>query len=116
VEKKRKDVKNSLFHPSSSVNIVATLWASIPGRGDEVIFCLRNSVQTGSGAHLDSLMGTESSFPGVKRPGRKDDHSPLSSGEVNAWSFTSTPSWCLVKHRYNFTFTFRIIKKRDVRL
>jgi len=29
--------------------------------------------------------------PGVKRPGREDDHSPPSSAEVNAWSYTSTP-------------------------
>jgi hypothetical protein len=30
--------------------------------------------------------------PGVKRPGRKADHSPRSSVEVkNAWSYTSTP-------------------------
>jgi hypothetical protein len=29
---------------------------------------------------------------GVKRPGRKADHSPPSSAEVkNAWSYTSTP-------------------------
>jgi len=29
---------------------------------------------------------------GVKRPGRKADHSPLSSAEVkNEWNYTSTP-------------------------
>jgi hypothetical protein len=43
---------------------------------------------------------------------REVDHSPPSSAEVkNAWSYTSTPqnvfmAWCLVKHRYNFNFTF----------
>jgi hypothetical protein len=48
----------------------------------------------------------------VRRPGREADHSPPSSAEVkNAWSYTSTPqyvfmTWCLVKHRDNFTFTF----------
>jgi hypothetical protein len=48
----------------------------------------------------------------VKRPGREADTSPPSSAEVkNAWSYTSTPlyvfvTWCLVKHRGNFTFTF----------
>jgi len=37
-------------------------------------------------------------------------HAPASSDEVkNAWSYTSIPqyvftSWCLVKHRDNFTF------------
>jgi hypothetical protein len=49
-------------------------------------------------------------FPGIKRPGREADHSPPSNAEVkNAWSYTSTPqyvfmTWCLVKHRDNFTF------------
>jgi hypothetical protein len=51
---------------------------------------------------------------GVKRPGREADHSPPSSAEVkNAWSYTSIPhyvfmSWCLVKHRDNFTFTLSL--------
>jgi hypothetical protein len=37
---------------------------------------------------------------GVKRPRREADHSPPSSAEVkNAFM-----SWCLVKHRDNFTF------------
>jgi hypothetical protein len=48
--------------------------------------------------------------PWVKRPGRDADHSPPSSAEVNAWSYTSTPqyafmAWCLVKHRDNFMHT-----------
>jgi hypothetical protein len=40
---------------------------------------------------------------GVKWPGRKADHSPPSSAEVNnAWSYTSTPqyifmAWCSLK-------------------
>jgi hypothetical protein len=44
---------------------------------------------------------------GLKRPGHKTDHAPLSSNEVkNAWSYTSIPQyvfmeWCLVKHRDN---------------
>jgi hypothetical protein len=38
-------------------------------------------------------MGSGDSFPGVERPGREADHSPLPSTEVkNAWSYTSTPS------------------------
>jgi hypothetical protein len=34
-------------------------------------------------------------FPGVKRPGREDDHSPPTSAEVKkTWVYTSTPtSW-----------------------
>jgi hypothetical protein len=55
-------------------------------------------------------MGTGSSSPVVKRPGREADHSPPLSDEVkNAWSYTSTPkyvfmAWCFVKPRGNFTF------------
>jgi hypothetical protein len=51
---------------------------------------------------------------GVKRPGREADNSPPFSAEVkNAWSYTSTPqyvfmTWCLVKHRDNFIFTFTL--------
>jgi hypothetical protein len=43
---------------------------------------------------------------------READYSPASSTEVkNAWHYTSTPqcvfiTWCLVKHKDNFTFTF----------
>jgi hypothetical protein len=51
---------------------------------------------------------------GVKRPGRKADHSPPYSTEVeNAWSYTSTTSIChrgrgaQLKHRDNFTFYSR---------
>jgi len=34
----------------------------------------------------------DSSSPGVKRPGRKADHSPPSSvGVTKAWRYTSTP-------------------------
>jgi hypothetical protein len=49
---------------------------------------------------------------GVKRPGRKADHSLPSTAEVkNAWSYTSIPqytfmAWCLVKHRDNFTLRY----------
>jgi hypothetical protein len=55
-------------------------------------FSLHHRVQNGSGAHPASYpMGTGGSFPGVKRPGRRADHSPPSSAEVkNAWSYTST--------------------------
>jgi hypothetical protein len=39
--------------------------------------------------------------------GREAYHSPPPSTEVkNAWSYTSTPPYVFVKHRYNFTFTF----------
>ena len=36
--------------------------------------------------------GYRNNFPGVKRPGCEDDHSPPSGDEVkNEWSYTSTP-------------------------
>jgi len=50
--------------------------------------------------------------PGLKQLGRKTDHSPPSSAEVqNEWNYTYTPpyvcmAWWFVKHRDNFTFTF----------
>jgi hypothetical protein len=46
-----------------------------------------------TGTHPASYpVGTGGSFPGVKRSGRKADHSSPSSAEVKyAWSSTSTP-------------------------
>jgi hypothetical protein len=42
------------------------------------------------------LKRIRSFFPGVKRPGREADHSPLRSAELEkAWIYTSTPSICL---------------------
>jgi hypothetical protein len=61
-------------------------------------FSLHHRVQTGSGAHPASYpLDTAGSFPGGKA--------------ASAWSYTSTPqyvlmTWCLVKHRDNFTSTF----------
>ena len=40
------------------------------------------SSQTGPGAHPASYTMGTGSFPGVKRPGRDDDHPPTSSTEV----------------------------------
>jgi hypothetical protein len=46
-------------------------------------FSLHHSVQNGSGAHQTSYpMGTRGSFPDVKLPGRKADHSLPSNTEV----------------------------------
>jgi hypothetical protein len=46
-------------------------------------FSQLHSVQTGSGGHpISYLMGTGGSFPGINRPGRETDHSPLSSAKV----------------------------------
>jgi len=60
--------------------------------------------------------------PAVRQPGRGADHSPPSSAEVkNLRSFISTlphilMEWCLVKHRANFTFTFRNRISSDISL
>jgi hypothetical protein len=59
---------------------------------------LLHVVQIGSGVHPTSYtMGTGSSFPGVKRPGREADHSPPTSAEVNKmWIYTSTPPYAFM--------------------
>jgi hypothetical protein len=42
-------------------------------------------------------MGTGSSFPGVKRPGREVHHSPPTSVEVKKmWIYTSTPPYAFM--------------------
>jgi hypothetical protein len=55
-------------------------------------------VQTGSGVHPTSYtMGTGSSFPRVKRPGREADHSPpTSAGVKKMWIYTSTPPYAFM--------------------
>jgi hypothetical protein len=55
-------------------------------------FPLRYRVQTGSGDHPASLMGTRGFIPRGKRPGTETHHSSASSAEdKNAWSYTSNP-------------------------
>jgi hypothetical protein len=78
--------------------------ASIPSRDRE--FCVRHCIQSGSGAHPAScLVGTGGFFPGLKRPGREDDHSPPSSVEVTSvWRCTFTNPYvfmtcCLIKYQ-----------------
>jgi hypothetical protein len=57
------------------------------------IFSLHQHIQTGSGVHPASYsMGTEGSFPGVKRVVCEADHSSPSSAEIkDTQSHTSTP-------------------------
>jgi hypothetical protein len=54
--------------------------------------------QTGSGAHPTSYtVGTGTSFPGVKRPGREADHLPPTSAEVKKmWIYTSTSPYAFM--------------------
>jgi hypothetical protein len=79
------------------------------------IFLFTTAFRTGLGSTQPPIQWVPGALSlGVKRPGREADHSPPSIVEVkNAWSYTTTPQyvfmeWCLVKHRDNFTFTFRI--------
>jgi hypothetical protein len=42
-------------------------------------------------------MGTDGSFPGVKRQGLEADHSPPTSAEVKKmWIYTSTPLYAFM--------------------
>jgi hypothetical protein len=76
-------------------------------------FSLYHRVQNGSGTCLAPYpMGTGGSFPGVKRPRREADYSPISSAEVKEWlelylHSSNTPSWRgtqLKKAQDNFAF------------
>jgi hypothetical protein len=65
----------------------------------------------------DGYQGAPS--PGVKQLGCEADHSPPSTAEI-VWSYTSTPClrcvdtsfmmWYFIKHRGNFTFTYRNVR------
>jgi hypothetical protein len=71
-----------LYQPS--IGRAVALWFNVFDWWD--IFSLRHLFQTGSGAHPASYpVGTRGCCPGVKRPGRKADHSPPSSAEVKEW-------------------------------
>jgi hypothetical protein len=56
------------------------------------------AVQTGSVAHPGSYpMDTGDFFPGVKRPGRGDDHSSPTSAEVKKMRiYTATPPYAFM--------------------
>jgi len=53
-------------------------------------FFLLQNAQTGPGSHPATW---------EKWPGRKADHSPTSSAEVNEWSYTSTPTYAFILFR-----------------
>jgi hypothetical protein len=72
-------------------------WDSIPGRVKK--FSLLHGDQTGYGAHPASYpIGTR-----VKRPGCDADQSPLSSAEVEWWSYTSTPNTSSWRGAYSWS-------------
>jgi hypothetical protein len=69
----------------------------------------RHCIQSGSGAHPVSYpMGTRGSFPGVKRPGHKADHSPPSSADAKECVelYLHSPNTC----SWHFTFYNNISK------
>jgi hypothetical protein len=75
---------------------VTRLRAGRPGfdsRKEQGLFSLTYRTHTGSGAQpAFYTLGTGVLSLGIKRPGRKSDHSPPPTGEIkNAWSYTSTP-------------------------
>jgi hypothetical protein len=96
--------ENNYVSQHSSVSTVTRLWAGRPVQG---IFLF-------SAASRPALKSTPPPIHWVtviKRPGRETDHSPPSSSKLNAWSYTSSPSffmtWCLVKYRDKFTLMNR---------
>jgi hypothetical protein len=84
--------------------------------GSANLFCLwyLKSRGNGSRAHpVTYLMGTGSSFPGVKWPMREADHLPSTNAEAKetwSYSYTFKTSASVVKHKDNFFFTFGIWK------
>jgi hypothetical protein len=101
---------------SRDSSVGAALGYGLDDRGSRVRFpagdgnfSLHHRVQNGSGPHpASSPVGTRGSFPGVKAAG--------------AWSWPLPQyvfmTWCLVKYRDNFTFTFLLftLERRDLRL
>jgi hypothetical protein len=90
----------------SSVSMVTTLRAGRPGfdfRQEFRIFLLSTASRPALGPTQPRTQWIPGGLaPGVKRPGREADHSPLSSAEVkNAWRYTSTSPYvfvtCLIK-------------------
>jgi hypothetical protein len=61
------------------------------------------------GPPASRLMCTGGTLPGVKRQGRKADHSPSTSAEFKkTWMYTSAPqyafmAWCLARHKDSVT-------------
>jgi hypothetical protein len=95
---------------SSDSSVGIALGYGLDDRGSRVRFparagnfSLHHRVQNCFGAHPTYPMGTRVSFPGVKRSGREDDHSPPSSAEVKVrGGIPPLPqhafmAWCLVK-------------------
>jgi hypothetical protein len=85
-------------------------------QGMEIFSSYRN-VQTGYGAHTASHLWVQAVLsPGKRLLGRKVNHSPLSSAEIqNKWRYTSiTPTCVDGVDRENLTFSL-ISRKEDIK-
>jgi len=98
-----KTMPYSKIYKSVILNINPLLYCRTYLSGVRIVvgagnFSLHHLVQTDSGSHPTSYpVGKKGSSPG-------GNHSPPSSAEVNAWSYTSTPkypsmAWCSVKNK-----------------
>jgi hypothetical protein len=87
---KSSTIINVFTYKSCDSSVGIALGYGLDDRGSRVRFparagnfSLHHCVQNDSGSHPASYpMGNRGFFPGVKRPGRKADHSPPSSAEV----------------------------------
>jgi hypothetical protein len=76
-----------------------TMRGSVVGLEDRsVAIRVRVGSRPGPGVHLTSYpVGTRALSPSMKRQGRKTDHSPPTSAEVNkTWISTSTPPYAFI--------------------
>jgi hypothetical protein len=82
-----------------------TIRYSKPGRSKRIP--LLQNFPIGSGAHPPSyLMDTVGTFPGVMRPGRDANYSPLPTAKVkNGWSYASSPPAYLLGMERDFTLS-----------
>jgi hypothetical protein len=81
----------SLLFTLFSISSSSKGWSSIPSRIKNSLFStLSRPVLRPTQPPIQWVLGALS--PGVKRPVRQSDHSPLTSAEVkNTWIYTSTP-------------------------
>jgi len=93
------------------VGIATTLRAGRSGDWIPMGARFSTPVQTGPVAHPDSYTMGTGYFPGLKRPGRGDDHPPhLQQRLKKGQSYTSTPPMGLRGlFRMNFTRTFTFL-------
>jgi hypothetical protein len=88
-------------------------------RKDSIPFFATTYRQTHWGPPSSYATGTGVRSSEMKRTECEADLSPSSSAEVkNTWNYTSIPlhvfmSWCLIKHRDNFTLRLRVVSRQE---